>query len=181
MQQMVVDGFLRMMSDDRLQNLITDFYALRGQLCVTNQCDIQCALKRLFAIIRVTMQDQHTLSVLKHSDGAPLTIPSAAQILDALTCVSSAEQLVLGPAFEDSLVVLEIIRQKLNWEENMTAPVVLTKLDDFLSLLGMNTVSVLELWENASELGDQRSLLHDAVNNVFRTVQTCCTRRLTAS
>lgn len=80
--------------------------------------------------------------------------------------MTGVEGFIVGAAFEDAVVVLHILRNKLQWEKE-TKPdplIVLPRVDDFLGLVGMAGISVTDLWRNAdSSLVSQQDPLWSAV------------------
>ena len=88
------------------------------------------------------------------------------------------EEFVCGSGLQDAATVLFIFCSKLGLDGNGNAYLhptdVIQRLDDFLQLIGLHEVSILQLWENAVEDTDQRKSLFDTVMAVVSAVQRYC-------
>ena len=181
MQHKVVEGFVQGLLDPRFQGLIGEFYGLRMQIHIQPDGKLLGAIQALLTSLYTILEDQYGLQQLQAATGDTATLPPLLPDVDVpevLSCMDGLHDLVSGPAFADTATVLFILCGKLKLQTGVVPndPIdVLSRLDDFLGLLGLRDVSILQLWENATgELSEQRQVLYDAVMAVLTTVQQEC-------
>jgi hypothetical protein len=176
MQQKLIDGLMQGLLDPRFQSLITEFYAVRQTLTIADEDRLGTCIRDLLTTICSVLEDQHSLQEMKQAMGGTAT---SCDIQEALCCVREAEGFISGPVFPDVITVLFILCSKLGLDEKGTSSLqateVIQRLDDFLSLIGLHEVSILQLWDNAiDELANQRVQLFGAVMSVVQVVQQEC-------
>ena len=179
MQQRLVEGLMHGLLDPRFQSLITEFYTLRDHLTLVQPDHLITAIRGLFGTVRTTVEDQHTLHQMRHTIGERVKkTTSTSEMHDLLQCTREVEDFVCGSGLQDAATVLFIFCSKLGLDGNSNAYLhatdVIHRLDDFLQLIGLHEVSILQLWENAVEDADQRKSLFDTVMAVVGAVQRDC-------
>ena len=179
MQQRLVEGLMQGLLDPRFQSLITEFYTLRDQLTLVKQDHLINAIRGLFGTVRTTVEDQHTLQQMRCSLGERgQKTATTTEMHDLLQCTRDVEEFVCGSGLQDAATVLFIFCSKLGLDGNGNAYLhptdVIQRLDDFLQLIGLHEVSILQLWENAVEDTDQRKSLFDTDMAVVSAVQRDC-------
>ena len=183
MQQKLVDGFVQGLLDPRFQGLIGEFYAVRTRLVIQPNGKLLTHLQALLLTLSTILEDQYSLQQLQAATGgvpAPeaVALPPDVDVTEVLSCMDGLRDLVSGPAFSDTAAVLFILCGKLKLEDDFEANdagQVLSRLDDFLGLIGLREVSILQLWQNATGvLTEQRECIFRAVMDVLMAVQGEC-------
>lgn len=192
MQQRMLDGLFEAFGDPRMQDLVDEFCTLRGTIAPVNVDTLRTSIDSLLTTIVVVLNDQHALFLVEgdttqdisggnscrercptQRGGDSLCVKRQGVYFGVRNAVCCTERVCAKNRFPfpDAVVVLHLLRVKLQWGEDdqKRDPLsVLTRLDEFLALLGMQSVSVAELWQNANSLsGEHQAQLWTAVSNLL--------------
>jgi hypothetical protein len=181
MQQRFLDGFLQGLLDPRFQGLLSEFYATRSVLTIQPNGKLLGHLQTLLRTVSTVLADQYGLQAMQSATGSPSTalLPDV-DVPELLSCVDGLHDLVSGPAFSDTATVLFLFCGKLDLKGNELTPETdakdtLVRLDGFLKVLGLQEVSIVQLWENATgQFVEQRALIWTAILDVLCSIQVEC-------
>lgn len=166
MQQALLGGLSRALTDERFRELLADFYALRDTVSVLDEPALRAVVGALFDTIHDTVHDRNEILKLTGADD-----PSVPEVLETLRF---GQAFVMDEAFLDAVTALCLFRAKLKLADVVSETVVLGDLDRFLALLGFESVSVLALWEGCSDDTDLQSRIWAAVTGVLYAVRDHC-------
>ena len=180
MQQRIVDGFLQGLLDPRFQGLITEFYSLRSRLEVNPTGKLMERIRTMLQTFCTVLEDQFSLHEMRAAvgDSTGPVLPDI-DVPEVVSCIHGVEEIVSGPAFADAATVLFIFCQKLGLGTiklaDMVPKDVLQRLEEFLAVLGLRELSIVQLWDNATgELREQRDEMFAAIMEVLQAVLDDC-------
>jgi hypothetical protein len=174
MEQFIVDSIMRAFSDPRLQDLVTEFNDMRPRVTLHNEDRLRSAFRHLIATVRTVNDDQSALRAMQ-----PAEVPGVPDPDDVGQALCLAETLLDGPMFRDAMIILFVLQGRILGSDEPKPPAdnterenYLRPIDRFLSVLGVpEHVSLLSVWKQAEDLGDQREALFDAIETLIRAVR----------